>query len=618
MTGAADWGRFVRTVRHLSARQIAARVALAARYRLYARFPKAAGIGLSGSAGWNVAGLESAAGWLAIKYPDALSPRRRELAMGAAERCFTFLNRTCVMGDGRTDWQASAMSRLWQYQLHYADYVTALAQGAQVGESAWAERALELIDDWIDGNPPGRRPGWEPYPLSLRVTNWIAALALLGPGVDEARRARIASSLAVQGRFLARHLEWHLGGNHLLKNAKALIVMGVALDCPEAASWRARGVRILLAEMRNQVLADGGHFERSPLYHGIVMEDLLDVLALASVRQPALLPNGGSAELVGIARRMTGWFARMRHPDGGLALFNDCVVAGEPDPPALSAYATRVLGCEPVAAGTAALVESGYYVLERGPGRAIIDCGDVGPDELPAHAHADTLSFELSWAGRRVIVNGGTAEYTLDDLRRYARSTAAHSTVRVDQVEQTEVWASHRVGRRARPAGARIVETRDHVAFTGAHDGYARLGVMHHRHVVATDQVWVVVDELLGRGRHGFESYLHLHPALSVERSGGEWRVAGDRGVLRVRPVGPVTGECAEGWYCPDWGQVVRAPILTFRGEGEIPAAFGFLVAPVDLDLEVTVNADATGVSITGAVGGRPLGIRSDRCTSSS
>jgi uncharacterized heparinase superfamily protein len=199
------------------------------------------------------------------------------------------------------------MSRLWQYQLHYADYVTALAQGARAGESAWDQRALELIDDWIDANPPGRRPGWEPYPLSLRVTNWFAALALLGSGVDEGRRARIASSLAVQGRFLARHLEWHLGGNHLVKNAKALMMLGVALDCPEAAAWRARGFRILLTEMRNQVLADGGHFERSPLYHGIVMEDLLDVLALSSVQQPALLSSDESTELRSIAQRMAGW-----------------------------------------------------------------------------------------------------------------------------------------------------------------------------------------------------------------------------------------------------------------------------------------------------------------------
>src|SRR5262249_55245284 len=144
-----------------------------------------------------------------------------------------------------------------------------------------ATHALELIGEWIAANPPAAFPGWEPYPLSLRVVQWTTALALLGGGAAEEARAAIADSLAAQGRFLQRHLETHLGGNHLIKNAKALIVLGVALDGHEAARWRERGVRIFLREMRRQILRDGGHSERSPSYHGIVLEDLLDVLAIA-------------------------------------------------------------------------------------------------------------------------------------------------------------------------------------------------------------------------------------------------------------------------------------------------------------------------------------------------
>ena len=618
MTGAAGLGRLVRTVRHLSARQVVARVGFVARYGLYARFPAAAGIGLAGPAGWEPSGLEAVRSWLAVKYPGPPSAAGMELARGATEGRFTFLNQCRHLGNGRVEWEAHGMPRLWQYQLHYADYVRTLAHGARCSESAWAGRALELIEDWIAANPPGRRPGWEPYPLSLRAVNWCAALAMLATGAVGERETAIAASLAAQGRFLARHLEWHLGGNHLLKNAKALILLGVALDCPEAPAWRARGMRILLAEVRRQVLADGGHYERSPLYHGIVMEDLLDVLALAAGHRGALLADGARAALRDAARRMAAWLARMRHPDGGLPLFNDCVLSGDPQPAELLAYSARVLEEEPAAGGTVALSTSGYYVLERGAGRAIVDCGAVGPDELPAHAHADTLSFELSWAGRRVVVDGGTAGYALDDLRRYLRSTAAHNTVRVDEVEQSEVWASHRVGRRARPTGARIVEAGSHLAFAGAHDGYARLGVMHHRHVVATDDLWVVVDELRGRGRHRFESFLHLHPDLGLEPAGKDWRVRGGQVDLRVRPLGAVTGARTDGWYCPDWGRVVPAPVLALRGDCELPATFGFLLTPDHVEVDLALGADATGVSLTGAVGGQPLQIHSDRCTFSS
>lgn len=619
MTETLGWGRLYRTVCYLSLRQIATRISLVGRFLLYAQFPQAARFRLGGPSRVDGAGLDGITRWLATKYPGPLSPRQMDLATCAVERRFTFLNVANAAPADSIDWRAPSMSRLWQYHLHYADYVAAIALAAQRGhDSQWSEHALALVEAWIASNRPGQRPGWDPYPLSLRVVNWVIALAALGPRVDEGRRARIAGSLAAQGRFLARHLEWHLGGNHFVKNAKALLILGVALDCPEAKAWRAQGCRLLLGEVQRQVLADGGHVERSPLYHGIVLEDLLDVLALAAATGQQLLSGGEAAALAGAARRMATWFARMRHPDGGLALFNDCVVAGEPEPGALLAYAARVLACEPSPNGTVALAASGYYVVQHGKARAVIDCGDIGPDELPAHAHADTLSFELSWAGQRVVVDAGTAEYTLDDLRRYVRSTAAHNTVRVDEVEQSEVWASFRVGRRARPVGARLVEAEDHVGFAGAHDGYERLGVIHHRHIVATDQAWFVVDELRGRGHHRFESYLHLHPDLRLEPAGAAWRAVGDRADFRVRPIGAVTCGPVEGWYCPDWGRATRAPVLAFRGEADAPVTFGYILAPGGVDIEVAVDADATGVAVTASVGGKSLKMRSDRCTFSS
>jgi hypothetical protein len=162
------------------------------------------------------------------------------------------------------------------------------------------------------------------------------------------------------------------------------------------------------------------------------------------------------------------------------------------------------------------------------------------------------------------------------------------------------------------------VEAGDHVVFTGAHDGYARLGIIHHRHIVATDNAWIVVDELCGRGYHRFESYLHLHPDLRPEAAGNAWRVAGDRDDLQVFPIGAVACGQVQGWYCPDWGRATRAPVLTFRGAAEAPVTFGYVLAPRGVGVEVAVDADATGVAITGCVGGKSIHMRSDRCTFSS
>ena len=613
MSESADWGRLFRTVRYLTPRQIQSRAWLAARYRLYALWPGAATLGLEGPARVSATGLSVIGNAVQLKYPGPPSTRQRELAAGALEHRFRFLGRESEPQAHGVDWQAKRQSRLWQYQLHYADYVPALALEACAHRDARpATQALGLIAEWIAGNPPVTFPGWEPYPLSLRSVQWIHALALLSPQSD---LSSIAESLAAQGRFLERHLEYHLGGNHLIKNAKALIVLGVALECPEAPRWRARGAEIFLEEMRGQVLKDGGHSERSPSYHGIVLEDVLDVLGIAG---KAGIDASAIAELQELGTRMTTWFAAMRHPDGGLALFNDGEIESDPTPQALLDYAERVLGFVPSIARVLALPESGYFRIGRGDGQGFVDCGELGPDELPAHAHADTLSFELSWAGRRVVVDTGTPEYALDDLRRHVRSTAAHNTVRVDDVEQSELWGSHRVGRRARPAEARLTERADHALFAGAHDGYRRLGVVHHRHIVAADHAWLVVDELRGRGRHRFESFLHLHPGFRLENEAGSWRAVGDAGDFRVRPFGDLSCEATSGWYCPRWGTALPAPVLTMRGEGEAPSTFGYLLAPSNADVDLSVDSDPTGITVRGQIQGATFQSRSDRCTFSS
>ena len=620
---AGRMSRLLRTVRYLTARQVLWRLWLSGRFQLYGGLPAIAAVALSGPATAHPLALATLAEWVARKYPGGPSDRQRQLAEEALVRRFTFLNRSMDFGTEPIDWSPPGTSRLWQYHLHYGEEVAALALRArQTRDARWADCAWALTDEWIEGNPPGRRPGWEPYPLSLRVANWATALgALAGAGGGAGHATRVIQALAKQGRFLKRHLEYHLGGNHLVKNAKALLILGVVIEGPEGVEWRRRGGALLLSELRRQVLADGGHVERSPLYHGQVLEDVLDCLALAEAAPPGtVLRDLEVRELTSTAGRMVAWLQVMLHPDEGLPLFNDCVVAGEPSPPALLAYAARVLSRDAeVAPATVALVSSGYYVIRSGRGRVVIDCGAVGPDELPAHAHADTLSYELTWGTERVVVDSGTAGYALDELRRYVRSTAAHNTVMVDDTEQSEVWASHRVGRRAYPLGARLRTDPGAVVFTGAHDGYRWLGVVHHRHVVALGDAWLIVDELVGRGRHRFESFVHLHPAFTVERvCSDEWLVRnGDPG-FRVVPLGDLSSEVAAAWYCPDWGQALPASVLRFRGEGVLPLAFGYVLLPAGLGAALALSADGTGVTLTGRVDGRPVHVRSQRCTSSS
>ena len=196
------------------------------------------------------------------------------------------------------------------YNLHYFDTLS----GPADEDLKQSQRAL--VTRWITENPVGQGNGWEPYPVSLRIVNWIK-WALRGIRFDDAW----VHSLSVQVRWLEGRLEWHLLGNHLLANAKALVFAGLYFDGPEAERWLRNGLQIYERELPEQVLGDGGHFERSPMYHAIILEDLLDLYNIGTAY--GLIARFGDLQLPGLIARMRNWLAAMTHPDGGPAFFND-------------------------------------------------------------------------------------------------------------------------------------------------------------------------------------------------------------------------------------------------------------------------------------------------------
>ncbi len=484
-------------------------------------------------------------------------PCARQPSMpGRATFCFLSVRRDLISA---TDWNRSDWPKLWLYNLHYFDDLN--ADGA-VARLEW-HRAL--IARWIAENPPAKGNGWEPYPLSLRLVNWVKWLA-----AGNAPEAGMVDSLAVQARWLIGRLEWHLLGNHLLANAKALVFAGIFFAGPEADAWRTQGLSILRREHAEQILDDGGHFERSPMYHAIILEDLLDLIQLG-LRWPGV----ADAPLVDgwrqLATRMLQWLASMTHSDGEVSLFNDAASGIAPNLEALTDYAKALGVATPSFALSTVtkLQASGYLRVQQGNAHLIADVGEIGPDYLPGHAHADTLSFELSVFGRRVVVNSGTSEYGLGAERLRQRGTAAHSTVQIDGADSSEVWSGFRVARRARPVGLSVSETGVTVEVVCAHNGYRRLSgrPLHRRAWKITGQGLRVTDTIEGGFGEAVAHY-HLHPAVmaSGDNGGGvlclpdghtmRWAVSG--GAARILP---------STWH-PEFGQAIASQCIELVFDG--------------------------------------------------
>jgi uncharacterized heparinase superfamily protein len=167
--------------------------------------------------------------------------------------------------------------------------------------------------------------------------------------------------------------------------------------------------------LSEQFLDDGAHFELSPMYHSLAMEDLLDLYQLKS-RLPSNFPSQEIQK-----KFLTGmnWLSYLSYENGELAHFNDCANGIAPTFKELEDLGKR-LGLNWSLKADIKFnffQKSGFAIVKDENIHLIADIGDIGPDYLPGHAHADSLSFELTIKGQRVIVNSGTGEYGLSDER---------------------------------------------------------------------------------------------------------------------------------------------------------------------------------------------------------
>jgi hypothetical protein len=223
--------------------------------------------------------------------------------------------------------------------------------------------------------------------------------------------------------------------------------------------------------------------------------------------------------------------------------------------------------------------ETGYAALRSADGRdrLVLDVGDTCPDELPAHAHADALSFVLERDGCPLIVDPGVGEYAPGPWRAYARSTRAHSTIEIDGEDQSEVWGSFRVARRARALAVREGSAAGDVWMEGGHDGYRRLPcrAVHRRRVVSrAGGGFTILDRVRARRPCALRSFVHLAAGLEVEVDAEGARIRRDgetvatlrwRGYEGAETVSGSTRP-VQGWVFPGFGQRLPAPVLVLRG----------------------------------------------------
>lgn len=528
-------GTYWHTIRYLKPSQIIARI----RFRLAKPHPRSVNFTICRQSG------------------EWINRADRTVSMIGVNR-FTFLNRTYDLDE--IGWDNPAVDKLWRYNLHYFDDLTS--------EDAATRSAIHcaLIERWIVENPPAHGSGWEPYPVSLRIVNWIKWLL-----AGNIPLQGMLNSLATQADWLTQRLEYHLMGNHLFVNAKALVFAGLFFEGAEADRWLSLGLDLLRQEIDAQILADGGHFELSPMYHALIVEDVLDLYNVCRVYNQRL--DGRNAVPRDLASRMLRWLAVMTHPDGEIAFFNDAAFGIAPTLSELTRYAER-LGLPKafeLTDGIIHLAESGYIRVQQDQIVALLDVGQIGPPHQPGHAHADTLSFELSIDNIRVLVNSGTSEYGVGPERSRQRGTAAHNTAIVDGCDSSEVWGGFRVARRAQPQGLSIEQSNQDIRISCSHDGYRRLSgrPIHTRRWHFVPGCLTIIDEFSGQVCKAV-SRVHVNPCIRFQRlQDNEFIVTIGERPVRVMFSAPEAPDLEDTTWHPEFGRSLSNQGLSAASSGE-------------------------------------------------
>lgn len=482
----------------------------------------------------------------------------RGAAISAGE--LSFLGET-VRG-GKHAWRPVGMSDAWLAELNGFDWLRDLRA---VGGDAARRRARDLVGDWIENQSNWQEIAWRPDVLATRLYAWLGQHDFFCASADDEYRRRYLATLARQTKHLARVLPGGVEGAGLIRAAKGLVAAGLAL--PGNDPFVRQGLKILERATERQILPDGGHVSRNPQVQADVLRDLVDTRSALLAAEEDI-----PAFLLGAIDRAAPFLRMLRHNDGRLALFNGSRESED--------WLVDMLLAQADARGRppSSAPHTGFERAVANRTIVLMDTGTPPQPGLDTHAHAGTLSIEVSIGKERLITNCGARPGNRDPWGSVQRATAAHSTMIVDDTNSSEILPDGTFGRRPQAVRAERSEDDGAVWINASHDGYvAAFGLAHERRIyMAAGGDDIRGEDSLARAgvsgnakpARGFALRFHLHPgvqaslvqngsAVLLRLPGGVgWRLIAEGGTLSL----------AESVYLGEADEVRRTEQIVVSG----------------------------------------------------
>ena len=478
----------------------------------------------------------------------------------------------------------------------------------QTGDRRYADELARQLHDWHAENPYPRGVNWTCAMVAgIRMANLAFAVRLVEPEAFLGETGML--SILRHIKFILDFLEVDQDGrrnNHYVNN-----VVGLGFGAVEIArSELGRDVlsfafEELVRETATQISADGTNYEGTIPYHRFVAESIV-VTAILLERNGCPMPPESRARLakalrfIALYTKPNGLAPQYGDNDNGrILVLHDYARQEYRDHRHVLAVGAAWLGIEdlitdvagqgpdvawllgrpaPAAVRPPAVVSglyncNGYALAKTRDTFLLLRCGLLNPMSGGGHNHCDELSFEFHDRGQDIIIDPGAMIYSADsDLRNYARSTAAHNVVQLDDQEQQQFDPRDLFSMQDRATAAVDAwEVEDaSLFFRGHHTAYAGWRVVREMRCDLRAGALHVFDtvEQLGPQPEGREfcGRLHLAAGIAVEQTGAaafvlragelQWSVRFGEGVR--------AGRC-DGQVSPGYGVFLPAEILEYR-----------------------------------------------------
>lgn len=491
---------------------------------------------------WYKRHLQRSFATLDLQVTGILQSKQKEYL---GKNSFEFVGLKHSFGDC-IDWNYNGHGKLWNYNLQYFSYL--------LDESIPSEERVRLLKDFSHHLLSSTiQP--EPYPVSLRMVNILlfhSRYNIVDPVILEALQKQID--------YLVNNLEYHLLANHLLENTFSLLIASIYLS---DQSLYNSSYRLLIAQLDEQILTDGGHYECSVMYQSILLSKLL--LCIEADRKADWVKPSLLSILEEKAAKMLGWINTYSFPDGSWALMNDAAEKIAPTTASLN-EAAALLNIKPA---RIVLNNSGFRKMKGANWELLIKTGGVQPEYQPGHVHADVSSYCLWYKGRQIIVDPGVSTYALSERRNTERGTNAHNTISLNGFNQSDVWGGFRVGKRA------IVKSNEETAdcIQVLVQSFFDSNYQHQRKFVKIDEHTFTIEDKIQ-----YPSFLNVVPQGSIQFA-ADISIVHQNDTLKldgisVRLTGVKEGGLRQGVYALSYHQLQKG--LKFEYKASVLSSLSF------------------------------------------